>query len=124
MSKQQAITIVNDYLERKVLNNQNTHFANINNAKDVWWFCIPLTRFDNDLHLLLNKRNGIIWLKVLANTFENLSNVFRIRLREQWREQRVDLEISSNSQYMVDIKSGGTRYDFRQHIEHEFNQRA
>jgi hypothetical protein len=37
--------------------------------------------------------------------------------------KRVDLEISSNKQndYMVDIKSGGTNYNFNPHIEYEFN---
>ena len=116
MTKNETITEINNS-KSQILTMKNAHFANINNKKDVWWFTIPLTKFDNDLHLLLNKVNGFIWLKISANTFEEISNVFRIK-QGKW----VDFEISSNKRsYMKDVKSGGTKYDFKIHVKHEFN---
>lgn len=121
MNKKEAIKTVNNYLEIQSLNNQNTHFSNIvtsdSNEKEVWWFNIPQKKFYLDLHLLLNKPEGLIWLKILENTFKNLGNFFLIRTDNEM----VDLEISSkNTNYMVDIKSGGTEYNFKKHVEHEF----
>lgn len=115
MTKLEAIRTVNEYAQLNIAN--CVHFANINSTKDVWWFDIPLAKFNNDLHLLLNKEDGFIWLKIPANTFASLDEVFRIK--DKW----VDLEISSNenNNYMVDIKSGGTLHNFSQYIEHEFN---
>ncbi|SMN12481.1 hypothetical protein SPBRAN_1136 [uncultured Candidatus Thioglobus sp.] len=119
MTKQEAIEIVNNHSRESSLNNGNTNIAKINDAKNVWWFNIPPERFLNDLHLLLKKANGLIWLKINANTFIKPQDVFRLRTDVG----KIDLEISSNKQnnYMVDIKSGGTNYNFNQHIEHEFN---
>jgi hypothetical protein len=71
------------------------------------------------LHLLLKKTNGLIWLKISANTIRP-QDVFRLRADAD----KIDLEISSDNglnNYMVDIKSGGIGYNFKQHIEHEFN---
>ncbi len=113
LNKKEAIKISNSYLKEQVLYNQNTHFSNINKAKPVWWFCIPLEKFNYDLYLILNKKNNFILLKIFTNTFADLSKVFRIK-QEQW----VDLEISSSRQsnYMTDVKSGGTKYNFKQHV--------
>ena len=113
MTKQETIQLSNKHLEGNVLDNHNAHFANINKAKPVWWFDVRLEKFNNDLYLILNKQNNFILLKIPKNTFENLGKVFKIK-QEQW----VDLEISSSEQdrYMIDIKSGGTKYNFNQHI--------
>ncbi|CAC9615444.1 hypothetical protein [uncultured Gammaproteobacteria bacterium] len=120
MTKQEAIELVNNHLQEQPLNMENTNIAKINAAKDVWWFTIPPERFSNDLHLLLKKTNGFIWLKISANTFIEPQNIFKLRTNAD----KIDLEISSDNglnNYMVDIKSGGIGYNFKQHIEHEFN---
>lgn len=113
MTKQEIIQLSNNQLNGNTLNNQNTHFANINNTKPVWWFDIPLGKFNNDLYLILNERNSFILLKIPANTFENLDAVFRIK-QGRW----VDLEISSNREnnYMIDIKNGGTEHNFNSYV--------
>jgi hypothetical protein len=54
---------------------------------------------------LLKKTNGLIWLKISANTIRP-QDVFRLRADAD----KIDLEISSDNglnNYMVDIKSGG-----------------
>ncbi|CAC9949934.1 hypothetical protein [uncultured Gammaproteobacteria bacterium] len=119
MTKQKAIEIVNNHLQEQSLNEENTNISKINDTRDVWWFTIPPERFSNDLHLLLKKTNGLIWLKISANTIRP-QDVFRLRADAD----KIDLEISSDNglnNYMVDIKSGGIGYNFKQHIEHEFN---
>jgi len=119
MTKQEAIEIVNNHLQESSLNNGNTNISKINDTIDVWWFNIPPERFSNDLHLLLKKTNSFIWIKISANTFNTPQNIFKLRSDVD----KIDLEISSNMEndYMVDIKSGGTNYNFNPHIEHEFN---
>ena len=119
MKKAEAIRKVNRYLGGEVLNNVNISFSNVNAAKSVWWLNIKPERFLNDLHILLCKKeeSGLIWLKIEGNAFQNLESVFKIRSDKGV----VDLEISSDgNRYMCDLKSGGTGYNFRRHIEHKW----
>ena len=44
MPKQEAIDRVNQRYRPGKLNNDNTHFANINHGDDVWWLDIPLKK--------------------------------------------------------------------------------
>lgn len=117
-TKSGAIQIVNEYLRKEILNNHNTHFANINKAKDVWWLNIPPEKFSSDLHLILKKEASFLWLKIESHTFNEPEAIFKLRT-----DNRIDLEISSdeNNNYMVDIKSGGTNHNFNPYFEHEFN---
>ena len=118
MNKSQAIEMVNDHLRDDVLTSDNTSFASVNRSKSVWWLNISTRRFKSELHILLAKNPGLIWLRIKANAFQRLDNVFRIRLDKD----AVDLEISSGgTQYMRDTKSGGVGYDFRPHIKYEWS---
>ena len=108
-----------------MLNNRNTHFSNINASKDVWWFTILPQRLKSEMNILLAKKddNGLIWLRVRADTFPNPSAVFEARVKNG--KVFVDLQICSddtNARYMRDII--GTGYDFRPHIAHEWNEMA
>ena len=110
--------MVNDHLRDGVLTSYNTSFASVNRSKPVWWLNINSRKFKSEFHILLAKNPGLIWLRIEANTFPYLESVFRIRLDKD----AVDLEIASGgSQYMRDTKSGGVGYDFRPHIECEWN---
>ncbi len=122
MTKQEAMRELNIRIGEEVLSSRNTHYANINNAKDVWWFNIPLDRFSNDLYLILNKKNDLIPLRIEANTFADPSRIFKIAKDKRM----VDLEISAKRgyTYMIDIKSGGTRYNFNRHILLELTKTA
>ncbi len=119
MDKQSAIATVNEHLGHKLLDGRNTSFANLNASKAVWWLNVTPRKFKDDLHLLLVKerQEGLIWLRIEANTFTEPARVFRKRLDKDM----IDLEISSeSSQYLTDVKSGGTGYNFTKHIEHEW----
>ena len=64
------------------LNNQNTHFANVNSARPVWWLTIPMRKVGKQLHLLLKKTNGnLIWLRIPPNIFDRSK---RFYYRKDW----------------------------------------
>ena len=114
MDKKTAIDRINSKAGHEVLNHDNTHFSNVNSANPVWWFNIAPHKFKNDLHLLCAKDTDIIWLKIKADTFLNPEHTFRLRPDRG----KIDLEISCvTERYMHDVKSGGTGYDFRRHIQ-------
>ena len=109
--------MVNSHLGYRALTSRNTSFSNINKAKPVWWLNINPQRFSSELHILLAKNPGLIWLKIKANTFSDLESVFRARDDNGY----IDLEIPvSGYQYLRDIKSGSTGYDFKPHIQREW----
>ena len=57
MLKNSAISAINAYNGETLLNNGNTWFANLNRAKSVSWFDIPLGKIDGEvdskLHLVV-----------------------------------------------------------------------
>lgn len=111
--------MVNAHLGYNELTARNTSFSNVNTGKPVWWLNINPQKFSSELHILLAKNPGLIWLKIKADTFPNLENVFRIRNDNGY----IDLEIPiGGNQYMRDTKSGGTGYDFKPHIQREWNK--
>ena len=119
MNRREAIVFVNERTGYVVLNGNNSRFSNVNKSNPVWWLNIPPEKFKRELHILLAKKNdrGLIWLKIEAHTFPDLENVFKMR-----RDKGVvDLEISSEGiRYLCDVKSGGTGYNFRRHIQEEW----
>ena len=119
MDKRSAMNIVNKHLGSRLLDGGNTSFANINASKPVWWININPSKFKSDLHLLLVKEGdrGLIWLRIEGDSFPDVRKVFKVRQDNDY----IDLEISSRRpEYMTDVKSGGTEYDFAKHIEHEW----
>ena len=118
VDKRSAMERINSALGNVLLNHDNTHFSNVNASKPVWWFNIDPCKFENDLHLLCAKNSGLIWLKIEANIFRSPERTFRFRSDKGL----VDLEISCGGErYMHDVKSGGSGYDFRPHIQREWS---
>ena len=119
MNKPLAINKVNRYLGILELDDKNTHYAN-NKSKSVWWLNISPRKFERDLHILLVPKNGkgLIWIKIEASTIQEPSRLFKIR-----NTGLVHLEIAATKDgYMKDIRGGGTGYNFRRHIEHEWDE--
>lgn len=92
------------------LNSGNTSYSNINKSKSVWWFNVPVSKFKEDVHLLLNTQTKAIWVQLPKGFVSNLYNNFKVREDKD----AVDLEISADKhfKYLHDVKSGGTGFDF------------
>lgn len=98
-----------------VLNNSNSSFSKINKSKKVWWTTIPLHKFKEQFHLLFNDTDEVIWIVLPKNFVSSLSDNFKIRPDKNC----VDLEVwaDKDERYMKDVKSGGTRFDFKPFIK-------
>ena len=114
MTKKDAIAYINKTYDGD-LNNTNTSFSNINVAKKVWWTNIPLHKFNEPVHLLFNDTDEVIWIVLPKNFEPNLSDKFKIRQDKN----AVDIEVwaKDDEQYMKDVKSGGTGFDFKPFIK-------
>lgn len=97
------------------LSNVNTSFSKINKAKKVWWINVPLKKFSEPVNLLLNDADEVIWIVLPINFVASLPDNFRIREDKD----AVDIEVwaEKDEQYMKDVKSGGTGFDFKPFIK-------
>ena len=113
ITKKESIQILIDEF-RAPLNNRNTSFSNINVSKNVWWINIAPKKFEQDVNIILNSMDEIIWICLPKGFTNDLSSVFKIRNDKNV----VDLEVSSDKKfkYLIDIKSGGTEFDFAPYI--------
>jgi hypothetical protein len=82
----------------------------MNKSKEVWWFNVRTNKFNEDVHLLLNDENKVIWITLPKGFVSNLLSTFKIREDKD----AVDLEISADRsfKYLQDVKYGGTGFDF------------
>jgi len=122
MDKQKASLIVNNQLGSSLLNpnrNGNVSWANINIAKDVWWIDIPVKKFKSHFHLILNdaRYKRFYWISINKNEITYPYNYFR-KLREKF----ISIELSSReTNIFIDVKSGGTEFDFNKFQIKEFD---
>ena len=115
MEKREAMRRKNQLYRVADLNNGNTHFSNINAAKDVWWFDIPLKKVnagaERILHLLLydHRSKELHHLRVPTTYIrENLS-----RLVIRGEKETISLELSTDrSNLFQDVRptAGGVRF--------------
>ncbi|WP_282122164.1 hypothetical protein [Algibacter mikhailovii] len=108
-TKKEIIDYINA-TKSESLNSSNASYSKINKSKDVWWFNVRTDKFNSDVHLLLNTVRKVIWIKLPKGSMSNLYNTFKVREDKD----AVDLEISAdrNFNYLQDVKSGGTGFDF------------
>jgi hypothetical protein len=98
------------------LNNANTSYSKINKSKDVWWFTIPVPKFNASVNLLLPIENGVFWIVLQVGFVDSIEKTFRIRQDRN----AVDLEINAGSRnFLCDVKSGGTEFDFKPYVQDE-----
>lgn len=114
MDKKQLIQHLNENYKSN-LSIANTSFSSINKSKEVWWFNISVSKFNKDLNLLLNANQHALWLHLPEEFVKQLSKSFKIREDKN----AVDIEISAdkNSEYLKDIKSGGSGFNFAPFIK-------
>jgi hypothetical protein len=120
MKKTEAIKIINGKLGTPDLNNRNTHFANLNSAKDVWWFDIPILKAlssDIDfLHLLVYhpKETKVYHLKVPTTVFQNNRTKFVIRTDKN----SYSLELSAKHlNFLKDVRPGCGSVSFLEFVQ-------
>lgn len=81
MYKDDALELINDYLEDELLNNKNTHYATVSSYhnKRGWWINIPFNKFKNDLYIILqsNQAKQVIVLKINADQIMKPQQIFR-----------------------------------------------
>lgn len=96
------------------LSTTNTSFSKINKAKSVWWTNVPLHKFNDTVHLLFKDTEEFIWIVLPIDFVSSLSDKFRIRKDRN----SVDIEVwaEKDERYMIDVKSGGTWFNFKPYI--------
>lgn len=116
--KKPMMKTVNELGGYEMLSGANTRCAKINTGKPVWWIEMPPELFERDLHLLLIKERGFIWLWIKAGSIPEPRQEFWIRPDKDF----VQLEISSilNNLYLRDVKNR-RRYNFRPHVAGEWD---
>ena len=119
--QERMMRTVNDLNGYEMLGKSNTNCAKINAGKPVWWLDIPLERFERDLHLLLIKERGFIWLWIKAHAIPEPTQQFLIRRDKGKVKARLEISTVINNRYLHDVKNRRIRYDFRPHVAHEWD---
>lgn len=114
--KSEIIDIINPKYDAS-LTTKNTFYSYVNKSKKVWWFNVPVVKFNEDVNLLLNTTDRVIWITLPQGSI-NL-NLFKIREDKD----AVDLEISADTafQYLQDIKSGSSGFDFGEFVKEKID---
>ena len=107
--KKEAIPRMNAHIGRRVLNHQNTRFANVNKRKPVWWLHIPVRMVGERVNLLLRRTDGgLIWLELPPRALDGPD--FRY-----WPVKDViSLEIRTR-----DLRDRHSEHNFRRYIKLE-----
>ena len=119
VEKREAIRCKNQLYKVDELSNRNTHFSNINAAKDVWWFDIPLRKVspsaERILHLLLydHRSKELHHLRVpTAYIRETMS-----QLVTRAEKETISLELSAaRSNLFRDVRPTAGGVDFGQFL--------
>lgn len=119
LNKNKAIRIINQYLESDELSNYNTSFSTINKAVPLWWFNIAPEKFEEELHLILARKNNFIWIKLPKGSVSKPKRKFRFRDDKGL----IEIKISTQPDYNLlrDESSGGIGFGFQQYVQKEFN---
>lgn len=109
MTKTEAINKINGKHGVNTLNKSNTHFANLNSAKDVWWYDIPTSRAFSITLDFLNLiayypiNDTVYHMKVPTHTFRENQNQFVIREDIS----TISLELSAErANFLKDVRPG------------------
>ncbi len=96
MKKPAAIALAQEQYN-VVLNSGNAHFSNVNSAKPVWWFQIPIKKIENnsneEIYLIANQQGSISLFKVPTKYI--LANLRRFKIRG--RKQFICIELCTET---------------------------
>ncbi len=121
MNKKDASKIINKDYEKIILNpnnNGNVKFSNKSSSKNVYWINIHIdSRLSKELHIILNNEEKRKFTHLVIPPHELKPSLFKTNGLD-----KIDIELSSdNHNYLKDIKSGGTHYNFSKYISKIFN---
>lgn len=118
-----------DFLKRAEYSNElnfdtkggNLRYSKKNSAKDVFWINVAVdNRVNNDMFFILNniEDKKVIYLKIPANTI----NKENFKIKNSDGNHSYDIELSSKKEtFLIDVKSGGTKFDFKPFIIEEIS---
>jgi len=125
MTKKEASSLINNDFKKEILhpgNNGNVKFAKKLHTKNVYWINIHVdSRLSKEFHIILNdeEKEEFTHLIIPANTFK--TDLFRVRFDKTNGLNKLDIELSHDKEnYLIDIKSGGTNYNFNKHLSKVF----
>ncbi|WP_066219623.1 hypothetical protein [Formosa haliotis] len=118
LKKSEATYFINNDQDEYFLTVENTRFSNINKAKPVWWFDIPPELFKNDLHLILNTKSKMYWLRIPRGTFDLPQQHFYIRQDNNKVQLRISTE--RGNYFMRDIAPMSRGVGFEKYIVKEY----
>jgi hypothetical protein len=114
LRKAEAIIRIQKHLELS-LDQSNTHFANINSQKDVWWFDIPLRKVSHpdvkqiDLLLYDHRDNDLHLLRIPTEYLRKNLKLLVVRKEKD----SVSLELSADeARQFQDVRPKGGRVHF------------
>lgn len=121
MDKKTALAQVNQQAKLNFSAN-NTRYAKINAAKNVWWIDIPIHLLSDHIyiHFLLYDCSDIklYYLEVPCNYFQD--GHFKFCIRKD--KQVISLELSAdNSNRFQDVRSGGNKPNFKYFVKGEYD---
>jgi len=126
MNKREASLIINNDLGKEVLNpknNGNVKFTNKSMVKNVYWINIHIdSRLSNNYHIILHDEEKRKFTHLVVPGNELKTDLFRTRFDKTNGLDKIDIELSyDNHNYLEDVKSGGTHYNFSKYISKIFN---
>jgi hypothetical protein len=115
--KSEAIELLNKKLQLN-LNNKNTIFSNVNNAKPVWWFEPKNSRFEKDFYLVLNNSENktLYYFFIPKNEIKEPKLIFYQRGDHPNKSQ---IEIDCDDINFKDTKKGENGMSFRKYLKEE-----
>ena len=121
MNKKTALSQVNQQGKQNLSAN-DTHFANINAAKNVWWFDIPIHKLSDNIYinvLLYDCSDRKLYhLKVPCNYFQDHHFNFSICKDKQVISLELSADISNRFQ---DVRAGGSQVNFQYFLKGEYD---
>ena len=115
-TKKEIIEIINPKYDAFLTVN-NTNCASISISKKIWQINVPVINFMEDVHLLLNATNLVIWIVIPKGSI----NLDLFKIREDKNALVLEISADNNFKYLHDVKSGGTEFDFSEFVKEEIN---
>lgn len=120
MNKKTAVSQVNQHAKQNLSAN-DTHFANINALKNVWWIDIPIHKLlNNYINILLydSSNSKLYHLKVPCNYFHDSHFVFSFRKDKKVVSLELSADINNRFQ---DVRTGGNQVRFDYFFKGEYD---